>query len=274
LQHHHLDPSTSRQLMDTFRPEFKCAICQQLIIGATTLDCGCENATVCTLCIESHDTPVQANHMHHADDNLSQSSPSLPFRKSGKDDIIDDYVMVSLVMNDHGNQSMQCCDEPYSATKCTTTPVSAVIGTKKCSSCHSSFDKHIPCHALDVAILDAVKNLELLTNSSTSDSNVSNDDIKAFQSIFYMRLLLWRQEVVRRHAAILRKYDHEQQLLLSTLIEREEKAFNGSRSRARGKVQREKRTQKIKRNMLMEVSMFAAFALLGFVLPMRMRGRV
>lgn len=242
-QLHQLDHSIFKQLMDTFQPEFICAICQQLIIGATTLDCGCEKATVCTSCIEYHDD----------------------VKKDQSNDIIDDYVMVSLALDDEC-ELKEARRDPYEicATTCTSTGVGDA--SKTCPSCHTLYDRHIPCHALDVAILDAVKNLPMTlpkraTNTNNVALNPSGEDVEAFQSIFYMRLLLWRQEVIRRQAALLREYDHKQQLLLSRLIQREERVFGTKCKERRAKEERKKR------HILMEMSMFAVFALLGFAFP-------
>ena len=35
---------------------FVCAVCNDVIVGATTLSCGCPNATICTACWETHST--------------------------------------------------------------------------------------------------------------------------------------------------------------------------------------------------------------------------
>lgn len=41
---------------DFLPPAFICSLCSDVIVGATTLDCGCAKATVCTRCWESHST--------------------------------------------------------------------------------------------------------------------------------------------------------------------------------------------------------------------------
>jgi hypothetical protein len=76
-----------------------------------------------------------------------------------------------------------------------------------CPLCSSSCD-HTPCHALDVAILEKIMELEryAINRNPTDDKN-----IKVFQAYFYARLLLWRREVNRRNA----NKDHCQQLLLA-----------------------------------------------------------
>lgn len=142
---------------------FICPLCDDIIVGATTLDCACPQSTVCMTCWEEAQTKVVDNE--------------------------DDDELENLVFVDH-NRSCPFCDKPSS--------------------------RGIPCHALDVAILQCVKGLPAVHVS--------------VQTAYYRRLAAWRKEVQRRRGCDTSD-DKERDQLLGELIRREEEYFGKQKTK-------------------------------------------
>jgi len=152
--------------LESFLPsEFMCSLCHRLVVGATTLDCGCMRS-FCISCIETYDEDMG------------------------------EYLGMD----------------------------------QSCPSCHSPYHYNVPCHALDVAILKSVKELKPRIGMDTNEQPRANEslpehEIKKFQSIFYTRLLLWRQEVLRRHARFASEQEQRQQQILSRHVDYEKEVL-------------------------------------------------
>ncbi len=99
---------------------------------------------------------------------------------------------------------------------------------KKCPSCNTHVTRSVPCHTLDVAILNAVKDINTNIVKETSQRNASSikhEDIVNFQHRFYKRLLAWRNNVLNRHKVASLERERQQEVLLSLLIQKEEELF-------------------------------------------------
>ena len=82
---------------------------------------------------------------------------------------------------------------------------------KDCPSCRGNVNSNVPCHALDVAILQIVQNL-------------SSQDPKAesLKRNYYSRLEAWRTTVLERNIAKSQKQTMEHDEILARLIQEEE----------------------------------------------------
>ena len=89
-----------------------------------------------------------------------------------------------------------------------------------CPFCLSSCS-HTPCHVLDVAMLKLVMELRPIDDVLGKKSEDVENNIRDFQTKFYARLLLWRQEVHRRQA----ENDRHRQLLLSNYAQYEKETL-------------------------------------------------
>ena len=86
------------------------------------------------------------------------------------------------------------------------------VDRRICPSCHMIVRDGVPCHALDVAILQIVQNL------STSDPTRSS-----LRNRYFERLGMWGEEVVRRHEEQRNLDMKRRDQLLAQLIHEEEK---------------------------------------------------
>lgn len=139
---------------DVLPQPFICLLCDDVIVGACTLDCGCPHSTVCTACWEAHQTKCIVD-----DDEL-------------------EYIQIEL--------------------------------NRSCPFCEKTVVRDVSCHALDVAILHCVKSLP---------------DYHPIQTKYYCRLMLWREEVLRRRSRIDKAKAQQRDMLLAEMIQREEEFF-------------------------------------------------
>lgn len=104
---------------DALPDSFICVICDDVIVGSMTLDCGCAQSTVCTVCWERrHCSRVSSQ--GYGDD----------------DDELEDLVHVVAIHDDDDDND-----------------------NKTCPFCQKAVVRAMPCHALDVAILHCVNAL-------------------------------------------------------------------------------------------------------------------
>lgn len=89
-------------------------------------------------------------------------------------------------------------------------------GTRSCRCPLCSLDcNYMPCHALDVAILEKIMDLDRISQ------NRNLEQAKILQANYYARLMLWRTEINRRDS----KKDRYRQLLLADYVSCEKKAL-------------------------------------------------
>lgn len=101
------------------------------------------------------------------------------------------------------------------------------LDPSSCPSCRGNYKHAIPCNTLDIAVLNAVRNINLATHSHTINSsttggnndNISSNEIRSFQAMYYRRVQRWRDEFCRRRKS---KLDMKKQLLLSKIISEQE----------------------------------------------------
>lgn len=89
---------------------------------------------------------------------------------------------------------------------------------KRCPCCWQSVHCPIPCHALDVAILEMVKGM--------------GAEYAQFQQLYYERLRCWREEIMRRQEEGAPEDGAISDEALSRMIQEEEKHFYQARNRA------------------------------------------
>jgi hypothetical protein len=77
-----------------------------------------------------------------------------------------------------------------------------------CPSCQSTVHSAVPCHALDMALFHAIKNIP-----------------EPLQNAYYSRLDQWRREVIRRRQLESARQDPRHDLILAELIQQEEEYF-------------------------------------------------
>jgi hypothetical protein len=85
------------------------------------------------------------------------------------------------------------------------------VDQKECPSCHGNVNSNVPCHALDVAILQIVQSL------STED-----DKTESLKRHYYSRLEEWRSTVLERNITRSEKETVRHDELLARLIQEEE----------------------------------------------------
>jgi hypothetical protein len=175
--------STRRQEIQSllFPAEFTCPLCTNLLVGTIVLDCGCRKSTCCIPCLEQF----------HKENNT---------QKTCKADESDGFVIIDW-------------SEVHEQKKYDKTVNSQAI-ENSCPSCQGSYNHAIPCHTLDVAVLNAVRNI-----NAANHKDVTLDEIQSFQSIHYQRIRRWREEFYRRKRS---KFDTRKQLLLSKIISEQE----------------------------------------------------
>lgn len=129
---------------------FVCPICSSAIVGALTLDCDC-GATVCASCWE-YRAAVDPAVQEEAGGGRGEEEDAFGLARGL------DYQVVVV------------------PSRRPTNP--------KCPCCSTKVQNPLPCHPLDVAILQLVEGL--------------SSQHKKFQQLFYERLRYWREEVIRR----------------------------------------------------------------------------
>ena len=90
------------------------------------------------------------------------------------------------------------------------------VDRKMCPSCQASVRNGVPCHALDVAILQIVQNLSMEDPVASS-----------LRNHYFVRLGKWGEEVVRRNEEQKKLQMQRQDRLLAQLIQSEEKLLWG-----------------------------------------------
>jgi len=166
-----------------FPSEFVCPLCSNLIVGSVVLDCCCTQSTFCLQCLE-------------------ESQKKQESQVSAEDD---GFVMIDWKNIDSEKNDM---DEKKKDS---------------CPSCHVEIKHGIPCHSLDIAILNAVKSLKddnaKIKKTSEDGKVICAEEIYSFQAMYYNSLRKWREEIFRRRSAEL---DIKQQLMLSKIISEQE----------------------------------------------------
>ena len=194
--------------------EFICPICDDVIVGAVVVGCGCPRSTCCFQCIEGGGSKPSAE-------------PFPPEIEEIDEEEEEDYVMVE--------KSPETTQFKYENTKLQELPVkpsgtnrSTPCGKATCTSCGKVDALVVPCHALDVAICNSISNL-------SKSSSENETDIQAFLYYYYHRLEEWRLELLSRRNALEEERDHRRQKVLALLIEAEEAALWSDRSKERRK---------------------------------------
>ena len=194
--------------------EFICPICDDVIVGAVVVGCGCPRSTCCFWCIEGGGSKPSAE-------------PFPPEIEEIDEEEEEDYVMVE--------KSPETTQFKYENTKLQELPVkpSRTIRTTPCvkatcTSCGKVDALVVPCHALDVAICNSISNL---SNSSSENET----DIQVFLYYYYRRLEEWRLELLSRRNVLEEERNHRRQKMLALLIEAEEAALWSDRSKERWK---------------------------------------
>ena len=212
-----LSPDARSSIVGTLPDEFICPICDDIIIGAVVVGCGCPRSTCCFQCIEGGGSKPSAK-------------PSPPEIEEIDEEEEEDYVMVEmspetmpskLAMND-------AHELPVKPTEMINQARSTPCGKATCPSCSKADALIVPCHALDVAIHNSVGNLSRPISTRENEANV-----QAFQHYYYLRLEAWRQELLRRRNLLEEERDHRRQKMLALLIEAEEAALWSEKSQRR-----------------------------------------
>jgi hypothetical protein len=146
---------TDYNASDWLPEQFLCKLCDDVIVGAVALSCGCAASTVCMSCWET--------------------------------------------------RIITTCTEPDGELEYV-----HIQTSNSCPSCQAAVDKAVPCHALDVAILHAVRNIP---------------PGSPLQPSYYNRLRHWRNEVEQRIAWQSSQQSVRSDRLLAELIQEEERYF-------------------------------------------------
>ena len=192
-----LSQDVRRSIVDALPPEFFCPICEDIILGAVVVGCGCPRSTCCFRC---------------ADNGASKPSaePSAPEIEEINEDE-DDYVMVERPSEPTKRTENQ--DHPVKPTADINEAQIKSCGRATCP-CGKADSLIVPCHALDVAIYNAINNL-----------SEQGDGLREFQYYYYRRLEHWRADLLSRRKALEDEKDHRRQKMLAMLIEAEEEAL-------------------------------------------------
>mmetsp|Transcript_31083 Transcript_31083/g.90965 ORF Transcript_31083/g.90965 Transcript_31083/m.90965 type:complete len:610 (+) Transcript_31083:128-1957(+) len=200
-----LSQDARRSIVDALPQEFSCPICSDIIVGAVVVGCGCPRSTCCFQCVDGG-----------ADKPSAQ--PSAPEIEEIDEDE-DDYVVVErpseTAPSKHQSEHQDLPVKPTAAINQTQT-ASCSIAT--CPSCGKTDSLVVPCHALDVAICNAINNLCSLPSER-------GDSLRAFQYYYYRRIEEWRAELLRRRNVLEEEKDLLRQNMLAMLIEAEEEAI-------------------------------------------------
>ena len=192
--------------------EFICPICDDVIVGAVVIGCGCPRSTCCFRCIEGGGSKPSAE-------------PAPPEIEEIDEEEEEDYVMVEkspdTTPSKYENTKHQGIPVKSSGTN-RTTP----CGKATCPSCGKVDALVVPCHALDVAICTSISNL-------SNSSNETESDIQVFLYYYCRRLDEWRNELLSRKNDLEDERDHRRQKMLALLIEAEEAALWSDRSKER-----------------------------------------
>eukprot|EP00561_Arcocellulus_cornucervis_P002227 CAMPEP_0185827292 /NCGR_PEP_ID=MMETSP1322-20130828/31978_1 /TAXON_ID=265543 /ORGANISM="Minutocellus polymorphus, Strain RCC2270" /LENGTH=598 /DNA_ID=CAMNT_0028525025 /DNA_START=58 /DNA_END=1855 /DNA_ORIENTATION=+ len=197
-----LSQDVRRSIVDALPPEFFCPICEDIILGAVVVGCGCPRSTCCFRCADNGARKPSAE-------------PSAPEIEEINEDE-DDYVMV-----ERPSDPTKRTENQDHAVKSTADMNEAQIiscGRATCP-CGKADSLIVPCHALDVAIYNAINSL------SSSLSSEQGDGLRAFQYYYYRRLEDWRADLLSRRKALEDEKDHRRQKMLAMLIEAEEEAL-------------------------------------------------
>ena len=201
-----------------FPKEFICPLCQDLIVGAVVLDCGCCTSTYCIPCFEKYQ---QVNEDVVAVDN--DGFVLVDWNRKGE-------YYDTTVKKKNGKEF----NHKYRHN-----------GTRKsCPSCNGRYDHAIPCHAMNVAVLNTVKNSSVESvkideaHSSPSlqqhhqvfNGEFSSDDIEFIKAKYYARLEEWRKhfcqcqqyEMNREKHVLLKKFICEQEELIDDFKRKKE----------------------------------------------------
>ena len=197
-----LSQDARRSIVEILPPEFFCPVCDDIIVGAVVVGCGCPRSTCCFQC---------------ADNGASKPSaePSAPEIEEIDEDE-DEYVMVERPSEPTKRTENQ--DHPVKPTADINQAQTTSCGRATCPSCGKVDSLVVPCHALDVAIYNAINNLSGLPSEEEGS-------LRAFQYYYYRRLEDWRAELLGRRKALEDEKDHRRQKMLAMLIEAEEEAL-------------------------------------------------
>ena len=199
--------STRQAVISMLPSEFVCPICDDVMVGAVVLGCGCSRSTFCMQCIENGDP---------------HSKPAAC--DTGAKDIVsdEDYVIVEKPPPHIG--PLKC--PPVSSGVSTAKSSSSNRPNRlKCPSCKKADALLVPCSALDVAILNTI---DALSTSHDEDRNVA-----AFKHDYYRRLRRWRDEVLGRRKVVEKESDKRRQEMLAMLIQAEEETIWKRKQRGR-----------------------------------------
>ena len=192
--------------------EFICPICDDVIVGAVVVGCGCPRSTCCFGCIKGGGSKPSAESFPPEIEEIDEEEE-------------EDYVMVEKSPEptefEYNQTNLQEVPEKPSGTS-----RAMPCGKATCPSCGKVDALVVPCHAVDVAICNSISNL-----STSSKENES--DIQAFLYYYYRRLEEWHLELHSRRNALEEERDHRRQKMLALLIEAEEAALWSVRSKER-----------------------------------------
>lgn len=192
-----LDEETEGKIDTALPKEFICPLCNKLLVGAIIFGCGCSRNTCCLSCIERE----------------SKQSAEKDTAVAVKKDVIveDDFVLIA-------NSSDAPCAMNGWKPRRSSHPSHTNI---QCPSCAKSVV--VACHALDVAILNAVKNLSSLQSGDAT--NWKDEDLISYQQNYYQRLRVWGEEVLTRRKLFAEKEEFRRQEVVAKMLEAEEELF-------------------------------------------------
>ncbi len=181
--------------------EFICPLCNDVLVGSIIVDCGCTSCTFCIPCLE--------NEQRRQSQRLCELN-KFDTQITEKEDSDNDYGFV-MVYHDQVHstnntvvQSQQQCREGNGKSQ------------YKCPQCREPCNNAIPCHNLDVAILNAMRNNDERNKNIDKEKR---DTIKFIKSSYYSRLNSWREEYQRRLQS---ETDIKKQMILSKFISEQE----------------------------------------------------
>ncbi len=203
-----------------FPEEFQCPLCKNLLVGSIVLDCGCRNSACCIQCLEvQHQEDIRAvKKQQHAQSTEVENGCDDGFIIIDWDDVNDKCISYSHSVENN----------PFEGCK-----------TNLCPSCRDSYTHGLPCHHLDVAVLNAVRNACVNTQSRRTGGSdkITTVELQRFQWMYFKRMQKWGEEFYRRRKSEL---DSKKQMLLSKIISEQEAMMDEFKRQKESNAAREK----------------------------------
>mmetsp|Transcript_7342 Transcript_7342/g.16354 ORF Transcript_7342/g.16354 Transcript_7342/m.16354 type:complete len:636 (-) Transcript_7342:1253-3160(-) len=190
---------TRQAIISMLPSEFVCPICDDVMVGAAVLGCGCSRSTFCMQCIENGDP---------------HSKPAA-CDTCAKDIVgVEDYVIVE---KPPPHIEPLKCPPVSSGAASKSSPSKRPKSRHTCPSCKKADALLVPCSALDVAILNTI---DAISTTHEEDGSVTD-----FKHDYYRRLRRWRDEVLGRRKVEEKESDKRRQEMLAMLIQAEEETI-------------------------------------------------